>query len=498
MLYENQILLGECLPILRQIPDEVLDACASDVPYGLGKDPTIEEIIAYLQGADLVTGDFMGKDWDIPSVPTWKEVYRVLKPGGYVVVFAGTRTFDLISMGLRAAGFECRDTIADNFPDVELPILEWVYATGMPKSHNVSKGIDKKFGKTREVVGVYRTPEGNQELKTYHNWQDKHLKEGTQERRQPLLTAPASEEAAQWDGWGTGLKPSWEPILIFRKPFKGNLADNVLLHGTGALNIDATRVKHASKADFEEHKKQVEAVKAKGGVRGASWKNASDLSGANDVKVEGRWPANLILEHASGCQKVDGDSEVWECIPGCPVAELDAQSGDRPSTLTGRADPNTSHAHPGTEFNPNSTFLGERTHHSNVYADSGGASRFFQQFDGVPFKYIPKANRREAGGGEFEVKHPTLKPIKLMQYLIKLVVAKGGIVLDPYCGSGSTCHAALLEGVRYVGIERDKESWEEATRRMKIIHEQEAERLQGVALHALATAGSDGEESEVW
>ena len=258
--------------------------------------------------------------------------------------------------------------------------------------------------------------------------------------------------------------------MMFRKPFKGTLAKNALKYGTGALNIDASRVKHGSKADFEAHKAQVEAIRAKGGVRGNSWKNDSDLSGANEVTSDGRWPANLVLTHSPECmQELVGEDLVWACVEGCPAKALDEQSGDRPSTLTGRADPNMSHNHPGTEMNPNSTFLGERSHLSRVYADTGGASRFFSQFDGVPFRYIPKASRKEAGCGQFEVQHPTVKPLALMRWLVRLVTPKGGTVLDSYCGSGSTLHAAVLEGFNYIGIERDPVNFVEAERRMKIV-----------------------------
>lgn len=679
MEFENKLLHGPCLDLLRELPDECIDSCVSDVPYGLGpKDPTPEQILDYLNGGELDTGgDFMGKRWAIPSVNVWKEIYRVLKPGGYVFVFGGTRTFDLISLGLRMAGFEYRDTV--NNLKVELPNLAWTYGSGMPKSVDVQYNVSQKVGlclspdnashvvlpptltpvqseegKASIAVGLARIqPEGVPVLLTglgkggvssvqmaillsesqggtnsnidwlcLSTWVDllEPMKmsitemeiiqiigskiwnllveqtisanitrrkktrpngckcpalpvvsissDGSMNREDiPMLSAPEGATLKDFvnrlKGTGSNLKPAWEPILLFRKPFKGTIVDNVLKHGTGALNIDVSRVKHASQKDLEDHKKQVDAVKAKGGKRGKSWKNSSDLSGAEDVKEGGRWPANLLMTHAPGCVHVGtkeenpstesqsstaeyggGSQSIWQCVPGCPVAEMDAQSGNRPSTLTGRADPNQSHAHPGTEFNPNSTFLGERTHHSAVYADSGGASRFFKQFDGVPFRYIPKANRKDAGCGEFEVKHPTLKPVKLMQYLISLVtppkvfvcphyhdhknrevvprvqepihaqeegagyaeknprqtseettktskmpslqrsdrsgrecsccgslmIEKPGIVLDPYCGSGSTCHAAYLEGFRYVGMERDKESWEEACRRMEIVH----------------------------
>lgn len=468
----NRLIKGKCLDVLQTLPDNFFDSCVSDVPYGLGKkEPKPAEILAYLQGEELDTGgDFMSRRWSIPSVNVWKEVYRVLKPGAYVLSFGGTRTFDLISMGLRFAGFINRDTIADNYPGIQ-----WLYGSGMPKSSNLSMVIDKRLGHKFDS-------------KTY---------------------SPISEAAKAVAHLGSGLKPSWEPILVFRKPFKGALVDNVQKHGTGAINIKGTRVSHSSEKDFEDHRKQVEAVRNKGGVRGNSWKNSSDLSGARPVDEGGRWPANMVMTHHPKCElhgeapdKLsmggvghllshirDGDPEtatpsgdktfgtstrpVWHCHPECPIHLLDEQSGDRPSTLTGRADPNKSHAHPGTEFNPNSTFLGERTHHSNVYADSGGASRFFKQFMQeliVPFLYTTKANRKKAGGGEFEVEHPTLKPLALMQYLVRLVTPKGGIVLDPYCGSGTTCHAALLEECSYIGIELGAEGeYEEAVRRLEVI-----------------------------
>lgn len=627
--------------------------------------------------------DFMDRGWEIPSVAVWREVYRVLKPGGHVLSFGGTRTFDLISIGMRMAGFECRDTIGRNYP-----ILQWITGQGMPKSHNVSTAIDKKLGKKREVIGVRSNHRGRP---LTANWDRSLTYEGAGYNGLGTLvekvTVPASDEAKQWSGWGSGLKPAFEPILVFRKPLAGTLASNVLKHGTGGLNIDATRVRHASKEDFDAHKKGVDAIRDKGGSRDKSWKNASDLSGANEVKASGRWPSNVLLEHSASCRKVGtkeiashpqgpdrfqkttgGDFSdaygnqlaadepevlpVWSCVEGCPVLALDAQSGDRPSTLTGRADPNGSHEHPGTEMNPTSTFLGERTHLSKVYADAGGASRFFTQIEGdeaysskgrfpsnlilehaegcvskgtqrvrrrsgdikgtepsestqgvygkysqrapnnvgvdgfetieawtcvdgcpvkalddqsgirrsaytgqgdpsavhvvtdyrpdtkgfssggkithdhvnyqdeggasrfftqvegekadadeggvdrffsqfeaegeVPFRYIPKANRKEAGCGEFEVQHVTVKPLKLLCWLVRLVTPPGGIVLDPYCGSGTTCHAATLEGFHFIGMERDAVNHAEATRRLEIVFRQSQEKKDDEAIFDFA------------
>jgi hypothetical protein len=370
--------------------------------------------------------DFMGHAWEIPSVPVWQEVCRVLKPGGHVLAFGGTRTWDLISLGLRAAGFESRDTIADEFP-----ALQWCQGMSMPKSLNVSKSV---------------------------------AKEGTPE---------ALAAAKEWEGWGTGLKSSWEPIVVFRKPFEGTVTKNVLKHGTGAINIGATRVKHANREDFEKHKAQVEEVRRKGGVRGNSWKNASDLSGASEVTRAGRWPANLVLVHAPGCKQVGEDgletANSWQCVEGCPVKALDEQSGYR---LVGGPAKRTYHYDDNHGWN---TMRGPGVCYA--FDEGGTASRFFPQFEGAPFRYIPKVSKKEMSlGGKIENDHPTKKPVELMRWLVKLVCPKGGIVLDPYCGSGSTLHAAHEENTKYVGIERDPHAHEIATLRMDIVEGREQER----------------------
>lgn len=583
MELRDTVLLGDCLDILRQIPDSTFHAVVTDPPYGLGKkEPTPEEILRFVQGDHLTTGDFMGNDWDIPSVAVWKEIYRVLKPGGHVLSFGGTKTFDLISLGLRMAGFESRDTIADFFP-----AICWVYGSGMPKSYNISKDLDKRVDVKRVKDNVAISP-----------------------------------EAKLWDGYGTGLKPSFEPIVVFRKPFLGTVAQNVLVHGTGALNINGCRVKHSSPKDFEAHKAQVEAVRAKGGVRDGSWKNASDLSGASEVSEAGRWPTNMVLSHHPDCRKVgskkgvrvshsdeDGTEtiEAWECVEGCSVAELDAQSGTLTSGTgafrkasskgyqrniygkesqpegpcvvygdTGGASrffpqfPNDSGRWPANSVlvhHPDCRIVGSKKvdapvinrfddgakpfgdgaghpytstqtgdadgkedvpvwecvdgcpiketdeqsgtltsgtgaskkvsakgYQGNVtygsenrlegttwteYGDTEGASRFFNQFQpvSIPFRYIAKPNKQETSlEGKIENDHPTKKPLELMRWLVRLVTFKGAHILDPYCGSGSTLHAAAEEGVTYTGIERDPHAHEIATKRMDIVSGREQER----------------------
>jgi DNA modification methylase len=595
--FENQVLLGNCLVRLREIPDNTYDSCVTDVPYGLGNhEPTVEEIVAYLMGANLDTGgDFMGKDWEIPSVLVWREVYRVLKPGAHVLCFGGTRTWDLISLGARAAGFEYRDTIADEFP-----ALQWVQGQGFPKSLNISKAIDRELGSDREVVGRVGNPEPQVIDRTALDYggstgKGKNgLKDGWE------ITKAGSDEAAKWDGWGTALKPSWEPILVFRKPVEGTVAGNVLTYGTGGMNIDATRVKHASKEDFDKHKAMVDRLKEQGGQLGNSWKNSSDLSGANEVKEGGRWPTNVLMSHAEGCVKASPegteDPEAWQCVEGCPIRAMDEQSGDqtgcgssgpRPNTYERTDEQSTSFqpsqgtlysdkggasrffpqfapdgrwpanvvmthgegcrqvgtqkvkapvinrfdtgmkpfgegaGHPYTQtqtgdengeelvpvwecaegcpvkeldqqsgittsgamkreveaYEGESTtgFLRGRSGPSNQHGDTGGASRFFPQFEGqekvsVPFFYTGKASKKETTlDGLIDNKHPTKKPVALMRWLVRLVTPKGGITLDPYCGSGSTLHAAIEEDVRFTGIELDEESYKVASQRVAAV-----------------------------
>jgi site-specific DNA-methyltransferase (adenine-specific) len=205
------------------------------------------------------------------------------------------------------------------------------------------------------------------------------------------------------------------------------------------------------------------------------------------------------LDRAVGYATEKGAETVenWKCVEGCPVRELDEQSGDRPSTLTGRADPSKAQPHPGKEMNPNSTFLGERTHHSDVYADSGGASRFFPSFPGqepveVPFKYVAKPSKRETHlDGLVHNDHPTKKPVELMKWLVRLACPKGGIVLDPYCGSGSTLHAACEEEMLYVGIDEDPHAVEIATARMDIVSGREQERKDQMSAFDLAMGLGD-------
>lgn len=389
---DYKILLGNCKETLKTLEDESVDSIVTDPPYELG---------------------FMSKKWDSQGiaydVEMWQECLRVLKPGGYLLAFGGTRTYHRMTCAIEDAGFEIRDSI------------DWLFLTGFPKSINISKEINKRSG------------------------------------------VETTDEAKRWEGWGTALKPAREPIVVARKPFKGPLYKNVLEHGTGGMNIDACRVD----------------------PKGAALRS--------EAYPSGRWPANIILTHSADCKIVgqeetkarvinrwndgakpfgggagheftthqtseDGNEryDIYECVEGCPAKLLDEQSGIAKPKAARR-----------------------------------GASRFFNQLnwseeDFLPFFYVAKASNKERNAGldHLETKsagevtgrkegsaglnnpragagrtsgnknfHPTVKPVKLMEWLVRLVTPPGGTVLDPFMGSGTTGVAAINQGFNFIGCE---------------------------------------------
>src|SRR5579859_1676140 len=294
----DTILHGDCLEVLRTLPDASVDAIVTDPPYGLGAAPDMVDVLrAWLAGEAYTPrgkGGFMGKTWDkgVPGPEYWRECLRVLKPGGHALVFAGTRTWDVMGLALRLAGFEIRDT------------LQWLYGSGFPKSLDVGKQLDKAAGATREEVWYDRYHDGMTRNRQDAPRQHIPLADG---RNGNVTTIPATDAARAWDGWGTALKPSWEPIIVCRKPLgEGTVAANVIRHGVGALHVDACRVGNDGTVR-----------RAKGGGYDGGWKPLETFG-----STAGRWPPNLLLSHSLWC---DADA----CADDCPVAALDAQSGIR-------------------------------------------------------------------------------------------------------------------------------------------------------------------------
>jgi len=415
---------GDCLEIMPELEPESIDSIVTDPPYGL---------------------KFMGKEWDhgIPGVPFWKEALRIAKPGCHLLAFGGTRTHHRLMCAIEDAGWEIRDTIM------------WVYGSGFPKSLNISKKIDQMKGAKRKVVGYGKRNErdkvsyGGNSQSTFANNTMKALE----------ITTSTTPEAQQWEGWGTALKPAWEPIIIARKPIIGTVAKNILKYGTGGLNIDGCRI--GTKTEL--HSQSKESARHKG-IYG-------EYSGLQTQKInKGRFPANLIH---------DGSEEVIVLFPNTKSGFM---SAGIPRLISDNPNKNT-YEH----FNPDKVA-------NDTYGNSGSASRFFycakasrserdEGLEGMIQKEVPYSEYREdmRNTDSFVSKypdgssrpmnkvrnnHPTVKPLALMRYLCRLVTPPSGVVIDMFMGSGSTGKAALKEGFRFIGIDDDESSCEIAKYRM--------------------------------
>ena len=400
-----EVIHADCLDHMRTMPDACVDAIVTDPPYGLSREPDAAEVLRHwLAGDDYRHrgAGFMGKAWDsfVPGPKVWREALRVLKPGGHLLAFFGTRTYDLGVMAVRLAGFEIRDEIA------------WLYGQGFPKSLDVSKAIDKAAGAEREIVGSSRR----------HGGGSSDLFPG---RGNSPITAPATPEAAQWSGWGTALKPAHEPIVVARKPIRGTVAANVLAHGTGAINVDGCRIDIMP----GDQKSEGGRMRHNPSIRWDGW--GMTRTGDND-DGRGRWPANVVLDEEA-------------------AAMLDAQSG----RLAGRGGVSAGARQVIREsqagFAAGMIWCGAP---HQTYDKGGGASRFF---------YVAKAGRADRGAGNT---HPTVKPVEIMRWLVRLVTPPGGHVLDPFAGSGTTGVASAMEGMACTLIEQDEASVEIIRRRV--------------------------------
>ena len=419
-----KLLNGDCLDKLKELEDNSIDSIVTDPPYGLS---------------------FMGKKWDydVPSQAIWEECIRVLKPGGHLLAFAGSRTYHRMAVRIEDAGFEIRDQIM------------WVYGSGFPKSHNIGKAVDKLQGNQRQVVGS--------DSRTAKDacW-------GKADPNSPNYDG-STYGVGEWDvtkgnspyeGWGTALKPAHEPIVMARKPFKGSVAENVLEWGTGGINVDGCRIGYEDTPNAATNPKYRLEGGYKTPEKGQESKGAVSFSSSNnDINPSGRFPANIIFDEEAG-----------------KILDEQAPKVGNAFNATRKQDTRGGGGH---------TLTREHSEGENngVFDGLGGASRFF---------YCPKVSKKERNEGceELEEKgysinqahnsktleeryalkskniHPTVKPTDLMTYLIRLVTPKGGIVLDPFMGSGSTGKAAMREGFQFVGIEREQEYMEIAEQRI--------------------------------
>jgi site-specific DNA-methyltransferase (adenine-specific) len=448
MSYLNVVGCADANVWLAQLPENSVDSVVCDPPYGLGEPPPpLEVLAAWLRGRDFDpkagSKGFMGKEWDafVPQPSLWKNVLRVLKPGGYLLAFFGSRTFDWGSLAIRVAGLDVVDS------------LQWLYGKGFPKGLDISKAIDAQLtGGRSDSVGLKKTNEevrkgaGRVRKKSQNNG----IVTGAQTTEvgpRVIRDEPATPEGALWKGWNTTLKPAFEPIVMARKPFNGTYAQNVLEHGVGALNIDGCRL---GRAGLKERPTQV--VTRKTTVSGDTRKGAaSGMYGGGSSYVPsdnpgGRWPANVLI-----------DEEV--------AAQVDEQSGV--STSAGGRIGNKD----GAYANQGSTgWSGDHKAGDPGYQDTGGASRYFYTSKAsskerwcycrvckVAFQRTDDEERDTHSDHIADVvMHPTQKPVDLMEWLVRLVTPAGGILLDPFCGTGTTAVAAKKNGFNFVTCDLDE------------------------------------------
>ena len=430
---------GDCLEEVQKLVDKGIqvDSIVTDPPYHLtsiverfgkeGSAPAKDKDGAFQRQSV----GFMGKEWDGGDIAfrkeTWELFMKVLKPGGHLLAFSGSRTYHRMAVAIEDAGFDIRDQIM------------WLYGSGFPKSLNLGKSVDKKLGNER--IGTGQT-------KTHSNKGMPQAEERTAigagafgQEVEEEITVGTSE----WEGWGTALKPAHEPIVLARKPLSENsIIANVLKHRTGGIHIDACRVEGEKQTRDsnpvmnggkygQNQNAERKIVKRKSRSDDGVWTNKNSGMKAEgthyaDADPKGRFPSNVMH---------DGSEEVLKVFPSTSKS-----AGGGGVKITGK---NVYGKYNGREYDKT---IG--------YGDEGSVARYF---------YCPKTSKSEKGNDNT---HPTVKPIKLMKYLCRLVTPKGGTVLDPFMGSGSTGIAAKDEGFEFIGIEREKEYFEIAERKVSV------------------------------
>lgn len=406
---------GDCLDVIKTLPDNSISSIVTDPPYGLS-DHSPADIIAcltaWLAGQPYAHkgGGMMGKSWDsfVPGPEIWRECLRVLKNGGNLLAFAGTRTQDLMGISIRLAGFEIRDSFA------------WLHSQGMPKGLNISKKIDQMAGVTREIIGTkINTYDGAIRDPSKHgNPADQsHIgKWGLTKTPHGMpMTVAGTPEAAQWEGWHSAVKGCFEPLVMARKPLDGTIVENVLKHHVGGYNIDACRLPINPAVDDARL----------GGV--GSWKTDTMAKNVYGEYSGQRGNSSSLGRFAPNVGHDDSDA----------VLEAFASFGNKTSGIPGtRKKAHNTHSMAGRLNLTDEPEVG--------YGDDGSIARFY---------YAGKVSPSERGSS----RHPTLKPLSLMKYLIRLTTPKGGLILDPFAGSGTTGQAAIDEGFDAILIEREQE-----------------------------------------
>lgn len=397
-----KLLLGDSLERLKELDADSVDAVVTDPPYGLA---------------------FMNKHWDydVPSVELWREVLRVLKPGGHLLSFGGTRTYHRMVVAIEDAGFEIRDQVM------------WIYGSGFPKSQDVSKAIDKQAGAER--TEVLKSVTRSAPTHAPESISRGEVKPAGTPKLEYDVCAPATPDAKRWQGWGTALKPANEPIVLARKPLEAKLtvAANVLKHGTGAINVDASRIEAADQAVLDAAVKRMTGNAANNGA----FQSSAQIK---PNSAQGRWPANVLFDE-------------------CAAEQLDfANAKELPARYFYCAKSSKRERNAGLEGMPEKV--------SGFQKNGEGTTRLANKAE------------REAGLTHVEIApranhHPTVKPIKLMEYLVRMITPPGGIVLDPFMGSGTTGCAAVKLGFQFIGIEREAEYLEIARRRIEHTQTQE-------------------------
>ena len=409
---------SDAIEWLKQVPDASADSCVTDPPYGLGDQPDPAAVVtAWAAGREFIptnSSGFAGETWDsfVPGPALWRQVFRVLKPGGYLLAFFGSRTYDWGTLAIRFAGFEVVDS------------LQFLHGRGFPKALDLSKAVDAHV-----ATGGSKSTQIKKANDSVRQGPGRLRKSGqnngivSQERAAPrhIRDTPGTPEGARWKGWATALKPSCEPIVVARKPLGGSYAQSALQHGTGSLNVEASRIGEAAYTQEEWNR-----LGSTGGTsRLVMQKTEAMRQAYADGLIavpNGRWPSNTLFQHELGCVETAG---VWACHPDCAVRLLESQ-------------------HEGASR----FFYTAKTHVSDKLGWCRVCQVVFSLSEGAWGEHEPHRDQVQF--------HPTQKSLDLMEWLVRLVTQPGGVVADPCAGTFTTALAARRQGFNFIACDQDE------------------------------------------